>query len=361
MVKAVVRAMDTLSQLSERRTLPRLPSGVHLEKFGLVGLSKRGMAALQTAAIDDRVKALVPAVISIDMDRLEHQLMRSLGNPPTALFNYFNERVFSRDGSLELQRLYKIVDPVHYMQLLTVPKLVIHAGNDDFFPVDASRSWLAQLPGDTSFRMVPNSRHLMDASGFVPSAISFFRSFLQNVEMPKIEWSADDDQGTIHVRQLTQHEPLAVRAWRAFSCDEGKRDFRWDPNSPTIRSKCGTWDEANQIWVNKRTVWNASSASTTGNRSWSASVGQLPPGSGWGAVMIELEFPGPDANGPTVRLTSEVVVSPNTYPFPDCQGQACQGTGLALQQVLANVTAMSDVSWRHAVAVSLQRAVDIVP
>jgi len=307
MTKAVVRAMDVLTEYSASASSP-LSAGTPIERFGLIGLSKRGMTSYMTAAVDARVKAIVPVVISLNTMEIMHQIHQMLGNLPAAMYDYVQERIFEFDDTPDLARLFKLIDPVNYIENLTVPKLLIFAGNDDFFPVDSTRSWFSSLPGQNSIRMVPNSRHLVPGAEFVPSAACFFRSYMMGSEAPRITWTTDDDNGTIVVRQLGSHTPLAVRTWRAFTGDQVTRDFRVNPRRAGAAS------------------WSSSDAEAIGSGAWSASVGPLPSGRGWGAVMIEVEYEGPDPDGPTWRLTSEVLVSPKTYPFADCHGAACQGT-----------------------------------
>jgi len=329
-VKAVVRAMDVLTAFSKKIELP-LPKGSSLERFGLIGASKRGMAAYMTAAVDSRVKAIVPMVISMDHAVAMHQFFMQFGNLPSASKDYFDSGVFGFDGTSALDRVFRIIDPSRYMESLSLPKLVVMAGNDDFFPVDASHTWYSRLPGQSFFRMVPNSVHSMSSDEFLPSAVSFFRNFLLGADAPRIAWTLDDENGMVHVQQQSNHTPLMVRTWRAFTCDGRRRDFRMVNADTGLNCwRCG-WQEGRKCH-NLKVYWSSTPTEAVGPGAWTASVGALPAGRGWGAVFVELEYPGPDPDGPNWRLTSEVLISPKTYPFPDCQGAACAGTGLVLQQ-----------------------------
>ena len=46
---------------------------------------------------------------------------------------------------------------------------------------------------------------------------------------------------------------------------------------------------------------------------------------GYVAFFVEVHMSGPRLHLPFIS-TTEVVISPDTFPFPDCSGAGCKGT-----------------------------------
>src|SRR5512137_1543363 len=118
MTKAVVRAMDVMTTFCAG-----LESGkASVEKFVLIGGSKRGWAAWTTAAVDDRVIAVVPA--SIDVLNVEESFehhYRSYGFWAPALKDYTDMGIMNWSGTPQFRDLMRIEDPYSYRDRLTMP------------------------------------------------------------------------------------------------------------------------------------------------------------------------------------------------------------------------------------------------
>ena len=111
MVKSAVRAMDTVQAF-----IPTVPPATRSTDFVVTGYSKRGWTTWLTAAVDDRVKAIIPGVFD------------NLNQGPQMVHHYevlgfFSERsrttttmqIFERMMTPEAQLLSQIVDPYRYL------------------------------------------------------------------------------------------------------------------------------------------------------------------------------------------------------------------------------------------------------
>jgi PhoPQ-activated pathogenicity-related protein len=79
----------------------------------------------------------------------------------SALSDYYamdHDIAFSMDTP-ETHRLLMLVDPYSYRDRLSMPKYIITASGDDFFPPDSTHLYLDDMKGSTWLRTLPNSRH----------------------------------------------------------------------------------------------------------------------------------------------------------------------------------------------------------
>ncbi|MGO4776016.1 PhoPQ-activated protein PqaA family protein, partial [Lysobacter sp. 2RAB21] len=156
MAESAVKAMD----LAEREL-----SAWRVRSFVVTGASKRGWTAWLTAIGDPRVQGLVSYVIDMRIQKLIEHIHKTYGGGwPIALLPYHAEGVTTRYEQPEFAELMQIEDPFAYLstrhrQRLRIPKYLVNASGDDFFPADAQRLYLDDLPGATSLRAAPNSDH----------------------------------------------------------------------------------------------------------------------------------------------------------------------------------------------------------
>ncbi len=140
MTKAAVRAMDTVQEFTAGK-------GKRIDDFLVLGGSKRGWTTWLTAAVDPRVKAIVPA--SIDMLNLGQQFIHhweAYGFYAPALNDYVEFDLPCRMQTPEGRALLQVVDPYAYRDRYTMPKLILNATGDQFFTTDSSRFYYADLP-----------------------------------------------------------------------------------------------------------------------------------------------------------------------------------------------------------------------
>lgn len=198
MVKSVVLAMDQLEALHERRT------GKKLRGFIISGKSKRGWVAWLTAAIDPRVKGVIPIAIDIlGMKKMLQDQLARYGVWSPSLRAYVQLGILARLETPEFQKLVDMVDPFSYRQHLTAPKLIISAANDPFFVPDAAKFSFESLPGPKFLITVPNVGHYIEARSdyYTPTVQHFVRTLGQNKPLPAFEIYHLQD--SLQIRSLT--------------------------------------------------------------------------------------------------------------------------------------------------------------
>lgn len=231
MVRAVVQAMTAVQEFS--RTRKDVPD---IEEFVLLGASKRGWTAWLTAAVDPRVRAIVP--VSIDMPSIAQQFPHhhaSYGKYSSALKDYEAFDIGCRMGGERGAGLLNIVDPIFYLDKLQQPKLILNSAGDQFFVSDSSRFYYDRLLGHKRLRYTVNSDHKQGGAQarleLFTHARNWINDILEGREPPKLEWQHGAD-GTLLVQATPR--PREVRVWTAENPEA--RDFRLETLGPVWRS-----------------------------------------------------------------------------------------------------------------------------
>jgi PhoPQ-activated pathogenicity-related protein len=283
MTKAAVRAMDAVTAFAKSPA----GGGVSVEKFVVAGGSKRGWTTWTAAAVDKRVIAATPMVIDVlnNEKALVHH-WRAYGFWAPALKDYTDMRTMDWTGTRQLGALMAIEDPFAYRDRLTMPKYLVNSAGDEFFPLDSSQFYFADLPGEKYLRYVPNSDHSLKDSDVPFSLLAYFQSIVTCTPRPRFYWTADRDQGVVRLRTIDP--PSQVLLWQA--ANPKARDFRL-------------------VSIGK--AWTSSPV--TGDHG--LYVASMPkPEQGWKAFFLELTYP--SGGKYPFKFTTEVVVTPNAYPFP---------------------------------------------
>ena len=287
MTKAVVRAMDTVQVFCGSEA-----GGRHAVKdFVVAGGSKRGWSTWTTAIVDTRVRAIVPCVIDLLnlIPSFRHHF-EVLGSWSIAIGDYQALGILNWLDTPENAALMRIVDPYYYLDRLTMPKLIINAGNDQFFVPDSSKFYWDDLQGPKWLRYMPNVGHGLDRKEAYASLASFYHAIVSNMPVPNYTFSFESD-GSILVRLAPASnkeiiQPLEVKLWQAYN--PKRRDFRG-----------GT------------AVYAASPVPAQEPGVYRARVQS--PANGWIAYFVELTFPGPTPETP-FKFTSGVRIMPDTTP-----------------------------------------------
>jgi hypothetical protein len=94
--------------------------------FAIAGASKRGWTTWTTAAVDSRVIAAIPIVMDLlNMRQNFHHCWRAYGGWSNALSDYYAMNITSNLDNPNFQPMADIIDPLSYVNRLTMPKLVI--------------------------------------------------------------------------------------------------------------------------------------------------------------------------------------------------------------------------------------------
>jgi pimeloyl-ACP methyl ester carboxylesterase len=148
----------------EKRDLSRVIDRVAKRPIILLGQSLGAAVALQTAAEDDRVAAVVGAEVFSDLRTLARE------RAPFILSEGSLNRAFAR---AEAEARFKVdeVSPVLAARRIRVPVILIHGDADRDTPPDHSRRVFAALTGQKRLIIVPNARHNRSLNGEIWSEI----------------------------------------------------------------------------------------------------------------------------------------------------------------------------------------------
>ena len=284
MVKSAVRAMDAVTAFMATKA----GGGHAVDRFVVAGGSKRGWTTWLTGAVDDRVIGIIPIVIDVlNVDASMRHHFAAYGFWAPSIGDYVAHGIMRRFDDPRLQDIYRLVDPYQYLHRLTLPKLVLNAAGDQFFLPDSSQFYWRDLRGESYLRYVPNTDHGLGDSDALDTIVAFHTLMVRGEKPPTLSWTYAAD-GSLQVR--TRTKPNAVRLWQATN--PHARDFRMETFGPGYTSSV--------VAVNDTGVYRANVPA---------------PDSGWTAWFLEFAY---DVGAATpLKLTTEVVVSPNVLPFQE--------------------------------------------
>jgi PhoPQ-activated pathogenicity-related protein len=275
MARAVVRGIDALDEFLQGQ-------GYALEGVILAGESKRGWAAWLAAAVDSRVKGIIPIVCDFLNVRAAfmHQL-ESLGFFSNAIHDYLAEGIDDRwFDRQEFKDLMELVDPLAYSDRYTMPKFQINASGDPFSMPDVSQFSFGKLPAPKYLRYIPNTGHYLGNTDYLRSVAAFYRMLIHERSLPSFTWHRTSD-GKLQIN--AQDRPRSVKLWKADN--PTARDFRWDSTK--------------RQWI----------ASVVTEEDEGVYLIDLPQEvKGWAAYFAELEF------DDDLTFTTEIFIVPDRMP-----------------------------------------------
>ena len=281
MVKSAVRAMDTVTELLGSEEGGKTA----VKKFVVAGGSKRGWTTWLTGAADKRVAAIVPIVIDVvNVRACSTNHFCAYGFFAQAVGDYTKHKIYERRDTPEYAELLRIVDPYSYRDRLTMPKYIVNASGDQYFPPDSSKFYFDDLRGVKYLRYVPNADHSLRGSDAHASILAFYQATLNKSPLPKFSWKMMAD-GSIRVQ--TRDKPAEVNVWQATN--PKARDFRL---------------------VTIGRAYKKSRLEASGDGTYVAKVAK--PESGWTAFFVELVFD----SGQKVpyKFTTQVSIVPDILP-----------------------------------------------
>ena len=280
MTKSAVRAMDTVTTFCGSAE----GGGLKVDGFVVAGGSKRGWTTWATAAVDQRVVAIVPFVIdllNIEPSMLHHYAAYGFWAP--SIGDYTALRIMEWNGTPEYKALMKIEEPYEYRQRLTMPKFIINAAGDQFFLPDSSQFYFNDLPGVKYLRYVPNADHSLKGSDAYQTLQACYNAVLNDLPLPQYSWTLEKDGS---MRVTAKNSPSEVKLWQATNPEA--RDFRMETLGPK-------WQSA---------ILNPEGGSYVGK--------VAEPAKGWTAFFIELTFP--SGKPEPFKFTTQVRVVPDVLP-----------------------------------------------
>jgi PhoPQ-activated pathogenicity-related protein len=281
MVKSAVRAMDAVTELMASDEGGKTP----VKKWVVAGGSKRGWTTWLTAVVDPRVVAIIPVVIDVvNVPACSANHYGSYGFWTEAVGDYLHHKIMERADSPQYAELLKIIDPYSYIDRLTLPKFVLNAAGDQYFPPDSSKFYYHDLKGVKYLRYVPNTKHNLQNSDAVQSILAFYLAILKGSHLPQYSWAVQPD-GSIRIE--TKDKPREVNLWQANNPEA--RDFRLDKIGPAYK-KATLEDQGGGVYIARVPT----------------------PEKGWTAFFAELVFD----SGEKVphKFTTQVHILPDRLP-----------------------------------------------
>ena len=148
----------------EKHDLYRVLDSVDPGPIVLVGTSLGAAVALQEAAVDRRVAAVVAAETFVDLRAVATERAPFFFTPGIIAHAF---RIAEQQGHFEIDG----VSPVAAAARLKIPVLLVHGAADSDTPPDHSRRMMAALAGPKRLILVPGARHNESLRGEVWSEI----------------------------------------------------------------------------------------------------------------------------------------------------------------------------------------------
>lgn len=301
MVKAAVKGMDAAEAFMSKESLApakfkdaEMTGGFKADGFFVTGASKRGWTTWLVGAVDARVKAIAPIVIDVLnlTDHIDHH-WRSYGFFSPAVKDYVNHKVVDRLKDPAMLAVLEHEDPMHYQSRVEkLPKYLVNASGDEFFPTDSARHYQSKLTGEWHFRYVPNAGHRLKGSNAIMEIVSFYKAVVSGTARPKITWEVVD--GGSALRVVCPRKPKRVVAWTSENAKA--RDFRFEQGC--------------EAWTGSGVEAAGGGAGTEGLE---FRVALRKPEAGYRASFVECVF---DVGGTEFVTTTRVYVTPDELPFP---------------------------------------------
>lgn len=316
MTKAVVRSMDCIQEFTA--TLSYVP---RVDDFLIAGASKRGWTSWTTAAVDRRVKIVVPIVMPIvGMSDIIIDMYRVYGEWSFALGDYVDHKVLKFLGKPEFYKLASIVDPGSYVDRLDMLKYVVVASGDEFFLPDSTRHFWNKMKGPSFLRVLPNAEHTTIGStlSIILSVDSLLQRYKEGLEYPDFTWKVNygNMSSSIVARATGPLRPVVVKKWWATTLSYTKRDFRL--------LTCAKVSCVNPV------LWYSQVIEEEIPGSGIYIAREDKPLLGWTAYMIEATYRFNDTSSELnplqdFKVTTTAAVVPDIFPFESCiETDSCQ-------------------------------------
>jgi PhoPQ-activated pathogenicity-related protein len=309
MTKAAKRAVDTIEEF-----VPTV-SDLAPTQVMATGYSKRGWTTWLLASVDQRVFAIAPTVFDLlNMHENLHHHHQSLGGWSWAFGPYWNEDVARYLNHPRFDFFKSDIDVIEYNERLTMPKVIIVGGNDQFFPSSGSHYFFDELTGPKFMCLWENDDHgLGDHQDQIDRNLeAFFTAARLGFDFPQVTWERtnDEDGGTI---VLSGDEPLTVGGWMLDNTNK----------TCDAREKCRRDSRFRALNGLTGNHWDAVEVEDLGG-SYRLQFGPSDYEDGFRYFFIDMTYAGPE--GLEFRFSTEVNVVPDGFPFERCvTEEECHG------------------------------------
>ncbi|MEO9894250.1 PhoPQ-activated protein PqaA family protein [Aurantibacter sp.] len=224
MVKSAVRGMDAIQEFSNKNL------NKDITRFTVAGASKRGWTTWLTGASDSRVEAIGPMVIDVLNMPVSLDYHLTAWNEYSVQINDYikleiPQTVKTKDGNA----LTQMIDPYSYRDKLTMPKLIFIGTNDEYWPVDAVKNYIEDIPGENYIHYTPNAGHNLDGGeSAINSLSSFWGHALAKKPYEQLNYSINSDAESATLSVTSNSEDFKnAYLWSADSEDRDFRDEEW--------------------------------------------------------------------------------------------------------------------------------------
>ncbi|AYN68610.1 PhoPQ-activated pathogenicity-like protein PqaA type [Euzebyella marina] len=224
MVKSAVRAMDAVQEFSQEKLKKKV------SRFTVSGASKRGWTTWLTGASDKRVEAIAPMVIDVlNMPVSLDYHLESWNEYSVQINDYIKLEIPQTVNTGDGQALTQMIDPYSYRADLTMPKLIFIGTNDEYWPVDAIKHYINDIPGENYIHYTPNAGHNLGGGEEALKSLSgFWAQTLAKEKYDNLNYKIDTEEqsATLSVSSSTDNLTNAF-LWTADSTDRDFRDEEW--------------------------------------------------------------------------------------------------------------------------------------
>lgn len=213
---------------SVRKVMDWIENAFGIRKFVLSGASKRGWTTFLTAAVDERVKGIVP--ISFDFLNFPEQLRKQKEwygaySPEIAPYT---EKDFPAKLEEDVgKELLKIVDPYQYIPTLTTPKICVVGTNDPYWHLFSWQNYFPELSGYKQMLYIPNKGHGVELLRPILAILALIDHVCCGTQLPEYQWKVDDRQIVVEWTPQQDYTVLAAYLWTARSSTMDFRRAKW--------------------------------------------------------------------------------------------------------------------------------------
>jgi PhoPQ-activated pathogenicity-related protein len=286
MVKSGMAAMTAIQQFMASSEGSRHA----IDGFVVSGGSKRGWTAWLVGLEDPRVIGMIPIVINVlDVDATTRHHWQAMGYFSPALGDYVKSGLIPDHTGTKMAAVNAIEDPLNYRgrPRMLIPKFIVNAVGDEFFPPDNTKYSYHLLPGAKQLRMLPNSKHSTAGTDLTETMTAWYDGVIHNRPAPTYSWTVRDD-GALVVDPGSV-KPTQVLLWQGTN--PKARDFRVDTLGAKAFTSTELKPEADGTYI-----------------------GNVPkPTEGFTAYFVELTYP--SGSKFPLKFTTEVYVNPDVYPY----------------------------------------------
>lgn len=220
MVKGAIKGMDAIQEFSSQKL------NKEITRFTVSGGSKRGWTTWLTGAHDKRVEAIAPMVIDVlNMPVSLDYHVKAWNEYSIQIEDYTKLEIPQQVRTPDGDAIAQMVDPYSYRSKLTMPKMIFIGTNDEYWPVDAIKHYIDEIPGKNAIHYVPNAGHdLGDGIQALTALNAFWGNTLMKNQYNLFAYETNQANNQVELNLKAGTDKL-VNAY-VWSCTSDDRDFR---------------------------------------------------------------------------------------------------------------------------------------